>query len=74
MEIPLTQAQEQELFKIANDEGKEIADVVMESIYARLPSDEYFLAKLDRSIAQADRGEFIEEEEMDERIAKLLAE
>jgi predicted transcriptional regulator len=73
MEIPFTQAQEAHLVAAAEYEGKAVIELVLDSVNQRLQQDQYFLDKLDRSIAQADRGEFIEEEEMDLRVAKMLA-
>jgi predicted transcriptional regulator len=73
MEIPFTQAQDEHLVAAAEYEGKAVSDLVIDSVNQRLQQDQYFLDKLDRAIAQADRGEFIEEEEMDLRVAKMLA-
>ena len=73
MEIPFTNEQEAELVAAAEHEGKAISDWILETVKLRLQTGKYFQAKLDRSIEQANRGEFIEEEEMDRRFASMLA-
>jgi predicted transcriptional regulator len=73
MEIPFTPAQESQLSDLARQQGRSVQDVVMDAALHRLQTEAYYLAKLDRAIAQADRGEFIEEDEMDARIEKMLA-
>lgn len=73
MEIPFTPAQETELARLARQQGRSVQDVVVGAALKELQTEGYFLEKLDRAIAQADSGEFIEEEEMDVRIEKMLA-
>jgi predicted transcriptional regulator len=73
MEVPFTPAQEMKLAEIAQHDGTSVADVLVEAAIARIQTEEYFLAKIDRALAQIERGEFIEEEEMDLRVAKMLA-
>jgi len=71
MEIPFTHEQEAELAATAEHQGKNVADLVIDSV--RLQTEKYYDEKLKRSIAQADRGEFIEEEEMDRRFAEMIS-
>lgn len=73
MEVPFTPAQETKLAEIAQHDGISVADVLVEAAISRIQTEEYFLAKIDRALAQIERGEFIEEEEMDLRVAKMLA-
>jgi len=73
MELNLTQAQEIKLNEIAKLEGKSVADMLVEAATARLRTEEQLLAEIDHALTQIERGEFLEEEEMDQRVSKMLA-
>jgi predicted transcriptional regulator len=73
MELILSDAQEAKLQLIAERAGKSTTDLLIEAATSVIEIDEHHWIAIDRAIAQADRGEFIEEEEMDARVAKMLA-
>jgi predicted transcriptional regulator len=64
MEVHFTPEQEAQLSQIATNEGTGAE---------RLRQDARFRAAVLEGIAQADRGEFIEEEEMDARLERMLS-
>lgn len=72
MEIPLTPQQEAHLSQLASYAGKTAEEYLAERVSHILSEDEHFLRAVDEGIAAADRGEFIEEQEMDARIEKML--
>ena len=72
MEVHLTPEQEARLSEIAADEGKDKELLVREAVLRLLVDNDHLLEMLDVGIAQANRGEFIEEEEMDARVQRML--
>jgi predicted transcriptional regulator len=78
MEVHFTPEQEAQLAQIATNEGTEPERLVKDAALRLLQEDARFRAAVREGIAQADRGEFIEEDEMDARLeqqfeAKLAA-
>jgi len=73
MEVPFTRAQEARLNEIADTNGTSVSDLLLDAAASVIRISEEHWAAVDRAIAQADRGEFIEEEEMDARLVKMLA-
>ena len=72
MEIPFTVEQEAQLARIATKSGIDAPRLVKEAALRLLNEEARFLAAVREGIAQADRGEFIEEEEMDARLEQML--
>jgi len=72
MEIHLTAEQEAQLSRVAFHEGKPVEQILTESAALVLRERDRFLAAVEEGIAVADRGEFIEEEEMDARVEEML--
>jgi predicted transcriptional regulator len=64
MEVHFTPEQETQLSQIAAHAGTDALRLLQE--------DARYLAAVREGIAQADRGEFIEEEEMDARLEQML--
>jgi len=73
MELILTYAQEAKLGEIAEREGKSVTDLLTDTAVSIIQLEEHHWAAVDRALAQAERGEFIEEEEMDRRFEAMLA-
>ncbi|MDQ2924022.1 MAG: hypothetical protein M3R43_00440 [Acidobacteriota bacterium] len=73
MELTLSRAQETKLAEIARHEGKNVGDLLVETATVLLQSEEQRWVGIEHAIAQADRGELLEEEEMDRRVAAMLA-
>ena len=65
MEVHFTPEQEAQLAQVATKEGTDPERLVKDAALRLLEEDARFRAALREGIAQADRGEFIEEEEMD---------
>lgn len=72
MERHFTPEQEAQLAQIATRAGTDAERLVKEAAVLLLEEDVPFRAAVRRGLAQADRGEFIEEEEMDARLEQML--
>ena len=69
MELHFTPEQEAQLAQIAIQEGTDAERLVKDAALRLLEDDARFLRE---GIAQADRGEFIDELEMDARLEQML--
>jgi hypothetical protein len=72
MEVHFTPEQEARLATIAAREGIDPQDLAKDATLRLLEADARFRAGVRRSVEQADRNEFIEEEEMDARVKGML--
>ena len=72
MEVHFTPEQEEQLAQIASKEGTIAERLVKDAALRLLAEDARFRAAVREGVAQADRGEFIEEEEMDARLEQML--
>lgn len=72
MEVRFTPEEEAKLARIATQEGVDPAELVKDAALRLLDDDARFRAGVKRGIEQADRGEFIEEEEMDARVKRMF--
>jgi predicted transcriptional regulator len=72
MEVQFTPEQEARLVRMATESGTDAAHLVKDAALRLLDEDAHFRAAVREGIAQADRGEFIEEEEMDVRFEQML--
>jgi hypothetical protein len=72
MEVPFTAEQEAKLAKMAAMAGTDAPGLVKDAALQLLEEDIRFRAAVLESIACADKGELIEEEEMDARFENLL--
>jgi predicted transcriptional regulator len=72
MELHFTPEQEAQLARIASQEGTDAERLVKEAALRLLQEDARFRAAVREGVAQADRGEFIEQEEMDARLEQML--
>jgi predicted transcriptional regulator len=72
MEVHFTPEQEAQLARIASASGSEAERLVKDAALRLLEEDAHFRAAVREGIAQADRGEFIEEDEMDARFEQML--
>jgi predicted transcriptional regulator len=72
MEVHFTPEQGAQLAQIATKEGTDAERLVKDAALRLLDEDARFRAAAREGIAQADRGEFIEEEEMDARLEQML--
>jgi predicted transcriptional regulator len=72
MKVPFTPEQEAQLSQIASKAGTDAERLVKEAVLRLLQEDARFRAAVREGVAQADRGEFIEEAEMDTRLEQML--
>jgi predicted transcriptional regulator len=72
MEVQFTSEQEVRLGQIASVEGIAPTRLVQEAALLLIEDDERFRAGVRKGIEQADQGMFIEEAEMDARIARMI--
>lgn len=71
MELRLTPEQETRLAAMANSAGVDAAQLLLDAASQLIDEHEHFRAAVRMGIEQADRGEFIEGEEMDARVARM---
>jgi len=64
MEVHFTPDTQEQLQQLAASEGKNAAQVVEESITRMLQRRAQFLEGVERGIAAAERGEFVEDDEV----------
>jgi predicted transcriptional regulator len=72
MEVHFTNEQEAQLAQIAISAGTDAQSLVKEAALRLLEEDARFRAAVRKGIAEADRSEFIEEQEMDARLEQML--
>jgi predicted transcriptional regulator len=72
MELHLTPEQEARLAEIAHHQGKQLQQLATERVLSLLEDDDDFRVAVRLGLAQADAGNFIEEEEMDARFEKMM--
>ena len=72
MEVHFTPEQEAQLAQIATNAGTDAERLVKDAALRLLQEDARFRAAVRKGIVQADRGEFIEEEEMDARVRRMF--
>ena len=63
MEVRFDPKLEEKLARAAAEQGREREALVVEAVERMLSYDEWFLAEVEKGIAAADRGEFIDHEE-----------
>jgi len=72
MEVHLPHNQETQLNDLATRTGRGTDELVQEAVARLLAHDEWFKEQVQIGIDQFNRGEFIEEEEMDARVERML--
>lgn len=72
MEVRFSPEEEARLAKVANQEGVNPEELVKDAALRLLEDDARFRAGVRKGLAQAERGEFIEEEEMDARVKSMF--
>jgi predicted transcriptional regulator len=72
MEVRFTPEEEAQIAKIAVHEGVEPEELVKDAALRLLVDDTEFRASVRKGVEQADRGEFLEEDDMDARVRRLL--
>jgi predicted transcriptional regulator len=72
MEVHFTPEQTAQLSQIAAHEGINTEELVKDAALQLLEADARFRTAVQKAIAQADRGELIDEHEMDARIKRMF--
>ena len=72
MEVHFTPDQEEQLSQIASHAGTDAERLVKQAASRLLQEEARFRAAVRAGVAQADRGEFIEEEKIDARFKEML--
>jgi predicted transcriptional regulator len=72
MEVHFTPEQEAQLSQIAINTGIDAERLVKDAALRLIQEDARFRAAVREGVAQADRGELIEEEEMNARLEQML--
>ena len=72
MEVPFTPEQEARLTEIASTHGSQPEELVRRAALQLIDEDARFRAAVQDGIAEADRGELIDEDVMDTRLEQIL--
>lgn len=72
MEVRFTPEEEARLARIATQEGVNPTELLKGAALGLLEDDARFRAGVRKGVEQADRGEFIEDEEMDARVKRVF--
>jgi len=72
MEVHFTPEQEARLSKIASQAGVDPERLVKDAALRLLERDARFRAAVQKGLEQADRGEFVDEDEMQARLDRML--
>ena len=72
MDLQLPERQTAELASLASRTGRSATDLVVEAVDRLLADEKWFDAQVRLGIEQIARGEFLEEEEMDARVARMI--
>jgi predicted transcriptional regulator len=72
MEVRFTPEQEARLSRIATREGLDPEELVKDAALRLLEDDSRFRAGVRKGLEQADRSQFIEEQEMDARVKRMF--
>jgi predicted transcriptional regulator len=71
MEVPLTSDQQAKLLRMATEQGRAAETIVQEGVERFLNYDEWFSREVDKGLAAADRGEFVEHGDIRKMIDRL---
>jgi predicted transcriptional regulator len=72
MNVNFTPEQEAQLSEIATQTGRDAGQLVKDAALRLLENNTRFRAGVQKGIDAANRGDFIEEDEMDARIERML--
>ncbi len=73
MEIELSPELQAKLERIASQQGRDTKSLVHEAVERLVGYDEWFLRQVEIGLAQADRGELLEHEEVVARMEDLIS-
>lgn len=64
MEVRLSSDLQEKLNRLANEQGRDSEALVIEAVERLVNYDEWFVREVEKGIAAANRGEFLEHEEV----------
>jgi len=64
MEVRLKPDLEAKLSRLASKQGRDRESLVVEAVERMVNYDEWFIQEVEKGLAAADRGEFVEEEDI----------
>jgi len=73
MEIELSPELQAKLDRIAAEQGRDTKSLVKEAVERLVGYDEWFLRQVEIGLAQADRGELLEDNEVAARMENLIS-
>jgi len=73
MEIELSPELQAKLERIASQQGRDSKSLVHEAVERLVGYDEWFLRQVEIGLAQADRGELLEDSEVAARMENLIS-
>ena len=73
MEINLSPELQAKLDRIASQQGRDAESLVHEAVERLADYDQWFIRQVEKGLAQVDRGEVLEHEEVAARMEKLIA-
>jgi len=74
MEIELTPELQAKLEEVAAQQGRDAQSLVREAVERLVDYDKWFVREVEKGLAQIERGEVLEHEEVGARIEKLIGE
>lgn len=74
MEVNLTPELQAKLDEVAAQQGRDAQSLVQEAVQRLVDYDQWFVREVEKGLAQIERGEVLEHEEVGARLEKLLSE
>ncbi|MGH9740862.1 MAG: CopG family ribbon-helix-helix protein [Candidatus Acidiferrum sp.] len=74
MEVELTAELQAKLEEVAAQQGRDAQSLVREAVERLVDYDKWFVREVEKGLAQVERGEVLEHEEVGARMEKLLSE
>jgi predicted transcriptional regulator len=72
MEINLSPELQAKLDRLASQQGRDSASLVHEAVERLVGYDEWFIRQVEKGLAQVDRGQVLEHEEVTTRMERLI--
>jgi len=74
MQVELTPELQAKLEEVAAQQGRDAQSLVQEAVERLIDYDQWFVREVEKGLAQIERGEVLEHEEVGARLEKLLSE
>jgi predicted transcriptional regulator len=74
MEVHLTPELQAKLDEVAAQQGRDAQSLVQEAVQRLVDYDQWFVREVEKGLAQIERGEVLEHEEVGARLEKILNE